>query len=99
MRRLIQCLAIYVLIQSGSNEFVKSYDGMSMDAVQRLLNEDGKKATFITQSEYESFISSHQPIINSPNAIKDQAKIDLNTKSKTDAQRIDAIIKYLDLDK
>lgn len=30
---------------------------------------------------------------------RDQAKIDLNTTSKTDAERINAIIKYLGLDK
>lgn len=37
--------------------------------------------------------------VNQEKAAKVQAKTDLNTKTKTDADRIDAIIKYLDLDK
>lgn len=51
-----------------------------------------------TQKEVTQAIAACQAGEISVKQSKDQAKLDLNTKSKTDTQRIDAIIKYLGLD-
>lgn len=52
-----------------------------------------------TAKEVDTAVTACQQKLATYTAARDQAKIDLNAKTRTDAERIDAIIKYLDLDK
>ena len=99
MKTIAQFLTIYVLVTSGANQYVATYEGQDASTVQTLLAGEGKTGQFLTLKEYQDFIVSHPPapIVRDP--AKEQAKIDLNNAAKTDAERINAIIKYLDLDK
>ncbi len=96
MNRISSFIVVYVLMSGGSS--VVSYYGLSQAQVTNLLALMGRSGTFITEKQYQQFIDDHpQSKVSDP--VKDQAKIDLNTKSNTDTERIEAIIKYLDLDK
>jgi hypothetical protein len=97
IRQLIPFLIIYVLV-NGSN--VRSYEGQSEETIQMLLAGEGRTGQFITEKEYIAFQEDHKPIeLSVTDQAKTQAKIDLNTGIMTDTERIDAIIKYLELDK
>lgn len=86
---------IFVLV-NGSQ--ARTYDGVSQETVSALLQAEGKTFQFITKQEHDEFAASRQPTVL-PNPTRDQAKIDLNNKSKTVDERLDALIKYMELDR
>lgn len=58
--------------------------------------EDGTPRVSVpTDKELEPLLAQPDP----DDVLRQQAKIDLNTSSKTDTERINAIIKYLGLDR
>lgn len=58
-----------------------------------------KKQSRPTDLQINSAIATCQQAKTLDDSARAQAKIDLNSTTKTDTQRIDAIIKYLGLDK
>ena len=98
MRKYIGILLVYVIVHSSEGDSLRSYEGQSQNVIESLLLSDGKTGTVVTPKVAQEFIDSH-PIVKVSDLLKEQAKTDLNTKAKTPEQRIDAIIKYLDLDK
>ena len=89
---------IYVLIQSPSGDTVRSYEGQSQETVQALLVSEGKNTEFLSEKDYLDFIENNKRPDEIIDPSIEQAKIDLNNRSKTDAERINAIIKYFGLD-
>ena len=91
-------LAVFVLIHSPNGNSVRSYEGQSKQAIQLLLANEGVTSDFITEKEYKDYLDANKQVFtNEPE--KDQARVDFNSKSKTDTQRIEALIKYFGLDK
>ena len=91
--------AIFVLVHTPQGDHVRSYEGQSQETIQFLLAGEGKTGNFITQKQYDDYILANQPPSILPDPIKEQAKLDLNNKTKTVTQRLNALVTYLDLDK
>lgn len=71
---------------------------ISGDSYSGLLWLDTKQSK-PTQKELEIAIEDCRSREELEKIIRDQAKVDLNNRSKTDAERINAIVTYLGLDK
>jgi hypothetical protein len=98
MKRWVTLIILYVLVHDIDKDRVISYEGLSTQSINDLLAKEGRTANFISEKEYIDFLRNHDiPMVIDP--LKVQAKIDLNTQSKTPIERINAIIRYLDLDK
>jgi hypothetical protein len=101
MKRWILLLAVYVLVHSIDGDSVREYQGQSIDTIKSLLIGEGKTGEEITQTQFQAFIDNAQanakplPVVVDP--VKAQAITDMNSKTNTDAQRIDAIVNYLGL--
>lgn len=85
---------IFILV---NNEHVRSYQGQSEETIARLLSEEGKTFEIITQKAYEAFIEAHSPRPPQSNPEREQAIIDFKDRGKTNTERLDALIKVLEL--
>ena len=107
MKKLL--LMLFLCVPAYAEQYRQVFDlnsQVSTTSVQRV--SDGAVIPLVVGNrdfkDYQDWIKLGNTLLpatplTAPDPLKAQAKIDLNTKTKTDTQRIDAIIKYLDLDK
>lgn len=107
MRKLL--LILFLCAPAYAEQYRQVFDlngQVSTASVQRV--SDGAIIPLVAGNrdykDYQDWIKSGNAVLPATPAqvidpVKAQAKTDLNNASKTDAQRIDAIIKYLSLDK
>ncbi len=98
IKHLIPFMVLYVLVNDGGKEYVASFQGQSTGTVTSLMLEQERTFSFIAEKDYQDFVEAHKPS-NELDPDLAAAKLILLNKSKTDAERIDAIIKYLALDR
>lgn len=97
MKRLWMLPAIYVLVHTAQGDHVRAYEGQSQATITSLLTGEGKTGDFVSAKDYQAFIDSHPPRPTVPDPVKQQAIVDAKNASKSPQERIDALIKAIDL--
>jgi hypothetical protein len=93
MRRLCM-LAVYVSVSTST---VRMYDGMSPSTVANLLDAEGVPYSLISKQTYTDFITSRPAQTSQETPERVALKLIITDKTKTAAQRLQALIDYLDI--
>lgn len=101
MNRCAALLTLYVLIQHGSLISKATCDGMDQPTVDRLIQErqattPGMTYQFVTKKAFD-LTPNPVPAPPPPDPVRDQAVLDAKNPLLTSQQRLDAIIKAIDL--
>lgn len=102
MRPYCWIAAIFVVVHGAGGDFVASYEGEKKAAVTALVQQTyNAPFDFITETQFRNFVNAHQPVGDSPQRILDklQARYDVRTSTLTVAQRLQALLLLLDLDR
>jgi hypothetical protein len=86
---------IFAVIHRPGGDSVSAYGGMDTATIETMLTNQGLKFDFISEQEYQNFISSNTPITRLPDPRKTQAELDAKNSLKLPTERIDAIITIL----
>lgn len=75
----------------------KVYTGMDKATIQRLMDETGSQATFVTKDQYDSFVSSKTSVRDVPDESVVQARADAKDSKLSADARLNALVKVLGL--
>ena len=101
MKSLVACLfVLYVLVQHKADVMKFRYEGMPKKVVEGLVKETvseypGATYKFVTKQVFDAVIDPQVDL--PPFAARERAISDAKDKSKTTDERLDALIKAIDL--
>lgn len=94
MKFWILFLTVYILINQGGEVAKTVYEGQSQETIEAMLKARGISYTVVDK---RAFDLSPEPVKPPPDPTRTQALIDAKNASKTANERIDALIKVIDL--
>ena len=94
----ILLVSLFVIRHDRLQDVAIRFDGLSEESISAMYKKAGYVFDFVDKATYEAFLASQQidrtPVID---PVRQQAILDAKDKGKTADERLDALIKALDL--